>query len=142
MKAMTIAALGLLLTACATDRPDPPRDRATELWLEHSGPSRDRVVFPRTEAWTQLDGDWIAVRTQPNDYYLLRLEPACASDIRFSSSLSLAIRQSSRNMLSRFDTVAAGETRCRIQEIRPVARDALAEDLAAAGLDDAFLRRR
>jgi hypothetical protein len=108
--------------------------------MEHAGDSRDRVVFPQLQGWKLLEGDYIAVRTRADDYYLLRLDPACASDIRFSSSLSLAVRQSSRNVLSRFDRVMAGDLSCRIQEIRPVDAEAVVADLDAQGIREPFVR--
>ena len=141
MRSIAAAVLGLLLTACATDDVPTERERATSLWQEHAGPSQERIVFPRAEAWKQLAGPWVAVRTQPNAFYLLRLDPACADQLRFGSGVALAIRQQTRNMLARFDTVLIEDMRCRIQEIRPVGRDALVADLEAAGLEHAFLGR-
>ncbi|MGK7297161.1 MAG: DUF6491 family protein [Candidatus Wenzhouxiangella sp. M2_3B_020] len=139
MRSISAFVLGLLLTACATDDVPTERERATSLWQEHAGASEERIVFPRLEAWKQLGGPWLAVRTQPNDFYLLRLDPACADQLRFGSGVALSIRPQTRNMLSRFDTVLIEDMRCRIQEIRPVDRDALAAELESAGLEHAFL---
>jgi hypothetical protein len=138
----TIFALGALalLSACASTPDTESADPVTAAWTEHAGSSRDRVVFPQLQAWKPLEDDWIAVRTRADDYFLLRLESACASDLRFSSSLSLAIRQSSRNVLSRFDRVLVGDRSCRIQEIRPVDVDAVVEDLAGQDIREPFVR--
>ena len=141
MRSIAVLLLVLLLAACATDDVPTERERATSLWEKHAGPSQERIVFPRAEAWKQLGGPWVAVRTQPDDFYLLRLDPACADQLRFGSGVALAIEQRTRNMLARFDTVLIEGMRCRIQEIRPVDRDALAADLESAGLDHAFLGR-
>jgi len=129
-----------LLAGCATSSESQSGDPVTAAWTEHAGSSRDRVVFPQLQSWKQLDDDWIAVRTRADDYFLLRLEPACASELRFSSSLSLAIHQSSRNMLSRFDRVLVGDRSCRIQEIRPVDAGAVVEDLAGQDIREPFVR--
>jgi hypothetical protein len=135
----TIGALALL-AGCAVSPEPRSGDPVTAAWTEHAGSSRDRVVFPQLQAWKPLEDDWIAVRTRADDYFLLRLESACASDLRFSSSLSLAIRQSSRNVLSRFDRVLVGDRSCRIQEIRAVDVDAVVEDLAGQDIREPFVR--
>lgn len=115
-------------------------DSATTAYRDHAGSSRDRVVFPGVEAWRRLEGDDIVVRTRLNDYFLLTLEPACASDLAFGGSLRLAIRQQSRNTLSRFDTVSAGDSACRIQYIREVDHQAVAAALEEKGIDEPFIR--
>lgn len=139
MRSIAVAALGLVLAGCATDDVAKERQRAAALWQEHAGPPQERVVFPRLEAWKQLDVPWVAVRTQPNDFYLLRLDRVCADKLRLGSGITLVIRPQTRNMLSRLDTVLIDEMRCRIQVIRPVDRDPLVADLEAAGLEHAFL---
>ena len=116
------------------------RDIVTTVYQEHAGSSRERVVFPALDGWRQLDGDNIVVRTRFNDYFLLTLEAACASDLMFSSSLNLAIAQQTRNTLSRFDTVSAGDSSCRIQYIREVDHQAVAEELAERDIDEPFIR--
>jgi len=116
------------------------RDIVTTVYQEHAGSSRERVVFPGLDGWRQLEGDNIAVRTRFNDYFLLTLEAACASDLMFSSSLNLAIAQQTRNTLSRFDTVSAGDSSCRIQYIREVDHQAVAEDLSEREIEEPFIR--
>ncbi|MGK7297160.1 MAG: DUF6491 family protein [Candidatus Wenzhouxiangella sp. M2_3B_020] len=146
MTAMTrmivLAALAALLAGCATGTGPSTRENATGLWQDHAGPSRDRVVFPRAEAWKQLDGDWVAVRTRANDYFMLRLDPVCSTDLRFGTGMRLAIAQDTRNTLSRFDTVYTSDARCRIQEIRPVDHRALKTELQARGIEHSFIRER
>ncbi|MCA1780493.1 MAG: DUF6491 family protein, partial [Xanthomonadaceae bacterium] len=88
---------------------------------------------------TLADGD-IVVRTRADDYYLLRLEPACANDLRFSSSVALAIAQQTRNRLSRFDSVRAGDSSCRIQTIRKIDPRAVLEELKAREIVEPFIR--
>jgi hypothetical protein len=131
--------IGLLAAACATGDGASERDRATALWEKHAGPAKDRIVFPRAESWKQLGGSWLAMRTQPDDFYLLRLDPVCAEELRFGGGIALTVRQQTRNMLSRSDTVVVDGKNCRIEEIRPVDRDALVADLDEAGLEHAFL---
>ena len=97
-------------------------------------------MFPGLDGWRQLSGDNIVVRTRFNDYFLLTLEAACASDLIFSSSLNLAIAQQTRNTLSRFDTVSAGDSRCRVQYIREVDHQAVAAALEERGIDESFIR--
>ena len=116
------------------------RDIATTVYQEHAGSSRERVVFPGLDGWRQLDGDNIVVRTRFNDYYLLTLEAACASDLMFSSSLNLAIAQQTRNTLSRFDTVSAGDSACRVQYIREVDHRAVAAALEEREINEPFIR--
>ena len=116
------------------------RDIVTTVYQEHAGTSRERVVFPGLDGWRQLDGDNIVVRTRFNDYYLLTLEAACASDLMFSSSLNLAIAQQTRNTLSRFDTVSAGDSACRVQYIREVDHRAVAAALEEREINEPFIR--
>jgi hypothetical protein len=116
------------------------RDIVTTAYQENAGSSRERVVFPGLDGWRTLSGDNIVVRTRFNDYFLLTLEPACASDLTFSSSLNLAIAQRTRNTLSRFDTVSAGDSACRIQYIREVDHRAVAEDLQRRDIEESFIR--
>lgn len=116
------------------------RDTVTTVYQEHAGASRERVVFPALDGWRQLDDDNLVVRSRFNDYYLLTLEAACASDLMFSSSLNLAIAQQTRNTLSRFDTVSAGDSRCRVQYIREVDHRAVAEELGDRGIEEPFIR--
>lgn len=112
----------------------------TAAYEQHAGSSRERVVFRGLEAWRDLRGDYIVVRTRYNDYFLLTLEAACASDLTFNSSLELAIAQQTRNSLSRFDTVSAGDSACRIQYIRQVDHQAVAEELRAREIEEHFIR--
>ena len=116
------------------------RDLVTSVYEQHAGPSRERVVFPRLDGWRQLSGDDIVVRTRFNDYFLLTLESACGNDLLFGSSLRLAIIQKTRNRLSRFDTVSAGDSRCRIQYIREVDHQAVAAALEERGINEPFIR--
>jgi len=116
------------------------RDVVTTVYQEHAGSSRERVVFPSLNGWRQLEGDNIVVRTRFNDYYLLTLEAACASDLMFGGSLNLAIAQQSRNTLSRFDTVSAGDSACRIQYIRDVDHEAVADELRERDIAEPFIR--
>lgn len=116
------------------------RDIVTTVYQEHAGSSRERVVFPGIDGFRQLEGDNLVVRTRFNDYFLLTLEAACASDLMFGSSLNLAIAQQTRNTLSRFDTVSAGDSSCRIQYIREVDHRAVAEDLREREIEEPFIR--
>jgi hypothetical protein len=136
---VAICMFALLLTACASDDAASARDRVTALWEKHAGAPQDRIVFPRAESWKQLGGSWIALRTQPNDFYLLRLDSVCAEALRFGTGIALTVSQQTRNMLSRSDAVLVDGMNCRIQQIRPVDRDALAAELEAAGLERDFL---
>lgn len=134
-------ALLVLAAGCAsTGGGGSERDIVTTLYQEHSGGSRERVVFPGLDGWRPLSGDNIVVRTRFNDYFLLTLEPACASDLTFSSSLQLAIAQQTRNSLSRFDTVSAGDSACRIQYIREVDHRAVAAALEERDINEPFIR--
>lgn len=133
----------LFLAGCAASGGaggDSELDVVTSAYREHAGSSQDRVVFPGLRAWRDLARDDIVVRTRLNDYFLLTLEPACASDLAFDSSLQLAIRQQSRNTLSRFDTLRAGDTACRIQYIREVDHQAVAAALEDMDIDEPFIR--
>lgn len=143
VSAIALIASAALLGGCAASGGaggGSERDIVTTVYQEHAGSSRERVVFPGLDGWRQLDGDNIVVRTRFNDYFLLTLEAACASDLMFSSSLQLAIAQQTRNTLSRFDTVSAGDSRCRIQYIREVDHRAAAEELADRDIDEPFIR--
>jgi len=112
----------------------------SQAYREHAGPSRSRVVFPQVESWRSLAYGDIVVRTRADDYYLLTLEPACANDLRFSSSVRLAIAQQTRNTLSRFDTIRAGDSSCRIQTIREIDPRAVLEALEARDIREPFIR--
>lgn len=140
-----IAMIGILavVAGCASTgsaRGGSERDVLTTVYQEHAGGSRERVVFPGLDGWRPLSGDNIVVRTRFNDYFLLTLEPACASDLTFSGSLQLAIAQQSRNTLSRFDTVSAGDSACRIQYIREVDHRAVAAALEQREINEPFIR--
>jgi len=133
----------LLLAGCAASGGaggDSELDRITAVYREHAGSSQDSVVFPGVRGWRDLAEDDIAVRTRFNDYFLLTLEPACASDPLFDSSLSLSIQQQSRNALLRLDVVRAGETACRIQYIRKIDHQAVAAELQEMGIAEPFIR--
>lgn len=142
LRTIGLLALTTLVAGCATDAGPRPLESATELWLKHAGPSRDRVVFRQARAWKQLEDDWVAVRTLANDYFMLRLTPACSTDLRFGTDIRLAIAQETRNTLSRLDTVYTSDARCSIQEIRPVDHEPLKEELKASALEHAFIRDR
>lgn len=133
----------LLSAACANNQPGVRSDRAMQLdiYKAHAGESRNRAVFPRLDGWRSFPGAYIAVRTRAWDYYLLRLEPACASEFRTGSDIRLALKQQTRNSLSRFDRVGFGDQWCQILEIQPLDRKALEAELEQAGFKDAFLRR-
>jgi len=137
-----IVCVALLAVACAGGAPigPSPRDTVTTVYQAHAGSSRERVVFPGIEAWRELSGDNLVVRTRFNDYFLLTLEAACASDLTISSSTRIAIEQQMRNTLSRFDVARAGDSRCRIQYIREVDHRAVAQALTERGIDEAFIR--
>lgn len=141
--AVALTAIMTLLGGCAANGGagiGSERDIVTTVYQEHAGTSRERVVFPGLDGWRQLDGDNIVVRTRFNDYFLLTLEAACASDLMFSSSLNLAIAQQTRNTLSRFDTVSAGDSACRVQYIREVDHRAVAAALEERDINEPFIR--
>lgn len=145
MKAITLISIVVLCAGCASNGGSArggELNAITNAYQENAGVSRERVVFPEAEAWRELAGDDIVVRTRFNDYFLLTLEAACASDLTFGSSLRLAVEQNSRNTLSRFDRVRAGNSSCRIQYIREVDHRAAAEELAARGIEEPFIRRQ
>jgi len=137
------AIIVLLLAGCAASGGaggNSELDRITSVYREHAGSSQERVVFPGVRGWRDLAGDDIVVRTRFNDYFLLTLEPACASDPLFDGSLRLSIQQQSRNVLLRRDLVRAGEAACRIQYIRKVDHQAVAAELTDNGIDEHFIR--
>lgn len=138
---MIAGVAALILAGCAGGPVGPsPRDAVTSVYQAHAGSSRERVVFPGLEAWRPLSGDNLVVRTRFNDYFLLTLEAACASDLTISASTRIGIEQQLRNTLSRFDVVRAGESRCRIQYIREVDHRAVAEALAEREIAEPFIR--
>lgn len=135
----------LLAAACAgpatRDEPPTPEEIRLAIYQRHAGESKDGVVFPRVRGWSELPGEYIAVRTVNDKYYLLELELACSESFRFGSDLRIAIEQQTRNTLHRFDEVHIGDRRCRILRIQPLEAEAIDADVREAGVKDFFIAR-
>lgn len=123
------------------DEPPTPEETRLAVYQRHAGESRDEVVFPRVDGWSDLPGEYIAVRTVDDRYFLLTLELACSEAFRVGPDMRIAIEQDTRNTLHRFDQVRMGDRRCRIQQIRPLDAESIHADMASAGLQDPFIAR-
>lgn len=140
-----VVAAMLLAAGCAGPAPrdEGPTPEQTRLavYQRHAGESRDSVVFPRVDGWSALPGEFIAVRTVNDKYFLLTLELACSEDFRVGPDIRIAIEQDTANTLHRFDQVLIGDRRCRIQQIRPLDAEAIHADMNEVGVDDPFIAR-
>lgn len=146
MKAtITAITIALLSTACAApetrDEAPTPEQTRLAVYQRHAGEPRDSVVFPRVDGWSALPGEFIAVRTSNDKYFLLTLELACSEDFRVGPDIRIAIEQDTPNTLHRFDQVRIGDGRCRIQRIRPLDAEAIHAAMADVGLEDHFIAR-
>lgn len=134
-----------IVAGCAAPGPqdEAPTPEQTRLavYQRHAGESRDSVVFPRVDGWSELLGEYIAVRTTNDKYFLLTLELACSEEFRIGSEIRIAIEQQTRNTLHRFDEVHIGDRRCRIQKIQALDAEAVYAGMQAAGLEDPFIAR-
>lgn len=137
--AMVLAA-GCAGPAPRDEAPTPEQTRLA-VYQRHAGESRDEVVFPRVDGWSELPDEYIAVRTLDDRYFLLTLELACSEAFRVGPEVQIAIEQDTRNTLHRFDQVRIGDRRCRIQQIQPLDAEAIHADMASAGLQDHFIAR-
>jgi len=128
----------LLIGGCAAPAPrdEPPTPEETRLAI-----SRDSVVFPRVDGWSQLPREFIAVRTIDDRFFLLTLELACSEAFRIGSEIAIAVEQQTRNTLHRFDELRIGDRNCRIQTIQPLDADGIHAAMQAAGLEDHFIAR-
>lgn len=142
---LAVAAAMLLAAGCAGPAPrdEAPTPEQTRLavYQRHAGESRDSVVFPRVDGWSALPGEFIAVRTSSDKYFLLTLELACSESFRVGPNIRIAIEQDTRNTLHRFDQVLIGDSRCRIQRIQPLDAEGIHADMTEVGLDDHFIAR-
>lgn len=140
-----VLAVVLFIVGCAgpapRDEPPTPEETRLAVYQRHAGESRDAVVFPRVDGWSELPGEFIAVRTINDKYFLLTLELACSEEFRTGTEIRMAIEQQTRNTLHRFDQVRIGDRRCRIQKIQPLDAEAVYAGMRAAGLDDPFIAR-
>lgn len=142
---LAVVAAMLLIAGCAgtgpRDEGPTPEQTRLAVYQRHAGESRDSVVFPRVDGWSALPGEFIAVRTSNDKYFLLTLELACSEGFRVGPDIRIAIEQDTRNTLHRFDQVQIGDQRCRIQEIRPLDAEAIHADMAEVGIEDPFIAR-
>jgi hypothetical protein len=145
-RVLAVLAVVVLGAGCAgpasRDEPPTPEETRLAVYQRHAGDSRDEVVFPRVDGWSDLLGEYMAVRTVDDRYFLLTMELACSEDFRVGPDVRIAIEQDTRNTLHRFDQVRIGDRRCRIQQIQPLDAEAIHANLASAGLQDHFIARR
>lgn len=142
---IAVLAAIVLVAGCAgpatQDKPPTPEETRLAVYQRHAGESRDEVVFPRVDGWSDLLGEYIAVRTLDDRYFLLTMELACSEEFRVGPNVRIAIEQDTRNTLHRFDEVRIGDRQCRIQQIQPLDAEAIHASMASAGLEDHFIAR-
>lgn len=142
---LSVLAAIVLVAGCAgpapRDEPPTPEETRLAVYQRHAGESRDEVVFPRVDGWSDVLREYIAVRTADDRYFLLTLELGCSEGFRVGPDMRIAIEQDTRNTLHRFDEVRIGDRRCRIQQIQPLDAEAIHGDMASAGLQDPFIAR-
>lgn len=121
-----------LLAACATQSPREREAEAYEVYRDFAGaPVTEFTYLGRYEGWKSLGKNVLAIQTNLNDAYLLRVQGPC-SDLQFANTIALT---STGNTVRRgLDSVRTARETCTITEIRPVdyakVREAQREDAA------------
>ena len=114
-----LASVFLLASGCATSLPGPAERDARRLaqFERHAGAPVDEFHFWQMDRWESLGRDAIAVWTNPNEAYLLRVRPPCTG-LDFADGVG--VTSTGRRVNRRFDYVTFEQQRCQIAEIRPV----------------------
>lgn len=115
-----VLALGLLgASGCATSLPGPAERDARRLAEveRHVGALVEEFHFWQMDRWESLGREAIAVWTNPNEAYLIRVRPPCTG-LDFADGVGVS--STGRRVNRRFDYVTFGHQRCQIAEIRPI----------------------
>ena len=118
-RSVVVLWLGLLLAGCAAPGRGPAEREAAQLALfeQYAGEPVDDFHFWRLDGWETLGPDAVAVWTQPDQAWLLRVREPC-NGLEFAQAIGLS---SSLNRVYRsHDAVLFEQQRCRLREIRPV----------------------
>jgi len=116
----SLLVLGLVAAnGCAAGLPSPAeRDARRYAQFErHAGAPVEEFHFWQMDRWESLGTEAIAVWTNPNEAYLIRVRPPCAG-LDFANGVG--VTSTGRRVSRSFDFVTFEHQRCRIAEIRPV----------------------
>jgi hypothetical protein len=115
-----LGALGLLLASgCAMSLPGPAERAAKRLGEveRHAGAPVEEFHFWQMDRWEGLGPEAIAVWTNPNEAYLIKVKKPCAG-LDFADGVGVS--STGRRVSQNFDFVTFEYQRCRIAEIRPI----------------------
>lgn len=127
MARLSVAALALALSACATPTQFRDRENAELARFErHAGAPVERInTYTGLDRWQSLARDKLAIWIGVNRVYLLTLRAPC-SGLEFQQTLVIT---STNNIIDRrFDKVQVDGLACFISEIRPVDYRALQQE--------------
>jgi len=109
----------VVANGCAAGLPSPAeRDARNYAEFErHAGAPVQEFHFWQMDRWQSLGKEAIAVWTNPNEAYLIRVRQPCAG-LDFANGVG--VTSTGRRVNKNFDYVTFEHQRCQIAEIRPV----------------------
>ena len=112
-----IALFGLLLATSAFAQTAEKQEKALSEYLPYAGEPVDRFQFWDLQRW-ELVGEYkVVVWPRLNEAYLLTVDPPC-QDLPWAQKIG--VTSTANSVSRRFDSVVAGKSRCRINEIRRI----------------------
>lgn len=137
-----VAALALVLAACASGGPKLSDQQKLALYEAHAGAPVNKFSYFGSGgmlSWTPLGNQAVAIWTRPNEAWLLNLSGPCP-DLPFTPAIGLT--STMQQVSVRFDSVIVRGTNtmsipCQIAQIRPLDVKAIkqAEKTARESLD-------
>ncbi len=120
---LVLLSTAVMLAACASPGPSERRAaRLAQFEAAAAAPVESFHFWAPLYKWEALGETTVAVWTRAQEVYLIRVQRPC-TELEWTSAIGLT--STMNRVATRFDSVVAGDQRCRITEIRPVDAEAV-----------------